>query len=48
MEIERKFLVKELPDLMGVKYSEIEQGYFSISPEKRVRRRDDRFYLTEK
>ena len=48
MEIERKFLVKELPDLKGQKYSQIKQGYFSISPEKRVRQRDDKFFLTEK
>ena len=48
MEIERKFLVKDLPDLEGVKYSEIKQGYFSITPEKRVRQKDDKFFLTEK
>ncbi len=48
MEIERKFLVKELPNLKGVKYSEIKQGYFSITPEKRVRKMDDKYFLTEK
>ena len=48
MEIERKFLVKELPDLTGVKYSEIKQGYFSVTPEKRVRQKDDKYYITEK
>ena len=48
MEIERKFLVKNLPDLTGVKYSEIKQGYFSIVPEKRVRQKDGQFFLTEK
>ncbi|MBQ8146729.1 MAG: CYTH domain-containing protein [Clostridia bacterium] len=48
MEIERKFLIKELPDLNGVKHSEIKQGYFSIEPEKRVRQLDDRYYITEK
>lgn len=48
MEIERKFLVKEIPCLDGVKYSEIKQGYFSVSPEKRVREKDDKYYLTEK
>ena len=48
MEIERKFLVKNLPDLAGVKYSEIKQGYFSITPEKRVRQKDDKYYVTEK
>ena len=48
MEIERKFLVKELPDLSGAKSSEIMQGYVSISPEVRVRKLDDKYYRTEK
>lgn len=48
MEIERKFLVKELPDLQGIKYSEIKQGYFSIAPEKRVRQLDEKYFITEK
>lgn len=48
MEIERKFLVKELPNLEGVKYSKIKQGYFSVKPEKRVRQKDEKYYITEK
>ncbi len=48
MEIERKFLVKALPNLEGVECSEIKQGYFSITPEKRVRQKDNKFFLTEK
>ncbi len=48
MEIERKFLVKELPNLEDVKYSKIKQGYFSITPEKRVRQKDEKYYVTEK
>ncbi len=48
MEIERKFLIKELPDLTGVRFSEIKQGYFSIKPEKRVRQIDGKYYITEK
>lgn len=48
MEIERKFLVKELPDLSGVKSSEIKQGYVSTLPEIRVRKLDDKYYRTEK
>ncbi|MBQ7226142.1 MAG: CYTH domain-containing protein [Clostridia bacterium] len=48
MEIERKFLVNRLPNLDGVKFSQIKQGYFSINPEKRVRQRDDKYYVTEK
>ena len=48
MEIERKFLVKETPNLEDVKYSKIKQGYFSITPEKRVRQKDEKYYITEK
>ncbi len=48
MEIERKFLVGALPNLEGVKYSEIKQGYVSFSPEIRVRRLDNKYYRTEK
>ena len=48
MEIERKFLVRELPDLSGVRFSEIKQGYFSIKPERRVRKMDNIYLLTEK
>jgi len=47
MEIERKFLVPELPESME-KYpcSCIEQAYISTSPVIRVRRKDDRYILT--
>ena len=48
MEIERKFLVGALPNLDGVKSSEIVQGYVSFSPEIRVRRLDNKYYRTEK
>ena len=48
MEIERKFLVGELPDLNGVKSSEIVQGYVSFSPEIRVRKLGEKYYRTEK
>lgn len=48
MEIERKFLVKSLPDLSGAKSSEIKQGYVSISPEVRVRELAGKYYRTEK
>lgn len=48
MEIERKFLVKEIPPLDGIKSSEIIQGYVSLSPEIRVRKKDDKYYRTEK
>ena len=48
MEIERKFLVKEMPPLEGVKHSAIKQGYFSINPEGRVRKMDNLYFITEK
>lgn len=47
-EIERKFLVKELPDLEEMDYSDILQGYISISPEIRIRRDGEMFYITKK
>ena len=48
-EIERKFLVKELPaNLSGYPYHELEQGYLNTDPVVRVRKEDDIFYLTYK
>ncbi|MBO6148585.1 MAG: CYTH domain-containing protein [Lachnospiraceae bacterium] len=48
-EIERKWLVKEVPEDLG-KYEklEIEQAYLSVSPAVRVRRENDDYYLTYK
>lgn len=48
MEIERKFLVGALPNLDGIRRSEIKQGYVSFSPEIRVRQLDNKYYRTEK
>jgi CYTH domain-containing protein len=50
MEVERKFLVSELPDLGGMDPDEIEQGYLAIGSEGevRVRRKGDRLLLTAK
>lgn len=49
MEIERKFLIKELPEnLEQYDYHLIEQGYLSTNPVVRVRREDDTYYLTYK
>ncbi|MBQ7761071.1 MAG: CYTH domain-containing protein [Clostridia bacterium] len=48
MEIERKFLVKEIPCLDGCEKSEIVQGYISLTPETRIRKRDNQYYLTVK
>ena len=48
MEIERKFLVDEIPNLEGLEFDEITQAYISINPEIRVRKRGNRYYRTEK
>ena len=49
MEIEKKYLVSELPDnLPQYKYRKIEQGYLSTSPVVRVRMDNDKYYLTYK
>lgn len=50
MEIERKFLVKQLPDnLEEYDFHIIEQGYLSCNaPVVRVRRQDDEYYMTYK
>ena len=48
MEIERKFLVKEMPFLDDCEKSEIVQGYISLTPETRIRKRDNQYYLTIK
>ncbi|WP_044959896.1 hypothetical protein [Butyrivibrio sp. WCD2001] len=49
LEIERKFTVKKLPENLE-KYPVhiIEQGYLSVVPAIRVRREDDRYYMTYK
>ena len=47
MEIERKYLISELPkDLDRFPYHVIEQAYLCTEPVVRVRREDDSFYLT--
>lgn len=49
MEIERKFTVKNLPkDYENYPSHHIEQAYLNTSPVVRVRREDDRYYLTYK
>jgi len=48
-EIERKFLVRKLPDnLNDYRHSIIEQGYLCVCPVIRVRRLDDEYILTYK
>ena len=49
MEIERKFLVKELPaDLEQFQCRQIEQAYLNTKPVVRIRRSDTEYYLTYK
>ncbi len=48
MEIERKFLVKELPLLETCKSKKMLQAYVSIEPVIRIRKEDDDFILTVK
>lgn len=49
MEIERKFTIKQLPEgLDGYDHRIIEQAYLTDDPVIRVRREDDRYYMTYK
>lgn len=49
MEIERKFLIKKIPDnLSSYKARKIEQAYLCTDPVVRVRRDNDDYYLTYK
>ena len=48
MEIERKFLIKELPDLSKYDYVDIEQGYLCTHPVVRIRKKNDKYILTYK
>ncbi len=48
MEIEKKFTVKELPDLSGYDRHKIEQAYINRKPTLRIRRQDDDYYFTYK
>lgn len=49
MEIERKYLIKKLPEnLEAYPHKEIEQGYLSTNPVVRIRRSDDKYILTYK
>ena len=48
MEIEKKYLVKELPDLSQFKCHEIEQGYLTRKPTLRIRKKDDKYIFTYK
>ena len=49
MEIERKFLVTAIPeDLTRYPRRRVEQAYLCTDPVLRVRRKDDRYFLTYK
>ena len=48
MEIEKKYLLKELPEFETCKYHKIEQAYLCTDPVVRVRRQDDTYYMTYK
>ena len=49
MEIERKYLIRELPEnLETYSYHDIEQAYLCTAPVVRIRRQDDRYILTYK
>lgn len=49
MEIERKYLIKSLPEnLSSYSFHLIEQGYLCTNPVVRVRREDDSYYMTYK
>ena len=49
MEIERKFLLKRLPAMISsYAFAELEQGYLCVDPVVRVRREDDKYYMTYK
>ena len=48
MEIEKKFLIKDMPDLAKYQFVEIEQGYLSTDPVVRIRKKNDKYILTYK
>ena len=49
MEIEKKYLVKEIPfDLNKLEKEEIEQGYLCIKPTVRIRKSNDDYFLNYK
>lgn len=49
MEIERKYLVRQLPEhLNSYRQQKIAQGYLNVNPVVRIRRSNDDYYLTYK
>ena len=47
-EIERKFLVKHIPNLENCKNYYIKQGYISTNPVLRIRQKDNKYIFTFK
>lgn len=48
MEIEKKYLLKTLPDFGNYSFRRIEQAYLCTRPVVRVRQEDEQFYMTYK
>jgi CYTH domain-containing protein len=48
MEIEKKYLLKNLPDFAACQFHKIEQAYLCTDPVVRVRREDETYYMTYK
>lgn len=48
MEIERKFLINEMPELSKHVCKRLEQAYLCTDPTIRIRREDDEYYMTYK
>lgn len=48
MEIERKFLINQMPDLSKYSYKKLIQGYLNTHPTVRIRKEDDEYYMTYK
>ena len=48
MEIEKKYLLKKLPDFAACQFHKIEQAYLCTDPVVRVRREDETCYMTYK
>ena len=47
-EIERKFLITQLPPLADAAFHLIEQAYLCTEPVVRIRKEDDHYYMTYK
>lgn len=47
-EIEKKYLIKEMPDLSLYEFHEIEQAYLNRHPVLRIRKNDNKFIFTFK